>query len=91
MEELRRTRLPSLRSTATVSLVVGFARVDQMTELVVWSRMTRLPSPEMASSGEEGSTTGLSPLALQSGLSFGTLLNHMPRYVLGCWWCGGRA
>jgi len=66
--------------------VVGggaMARVDQMTDLVAWSRMTRLPSPEMASSGEEGSTTGLSPLALQSGVSLGTLLNHMPRYVLG--------
>jgi len=54
-----------------------------MMDLVAWSRMTRLPSSEMESSGEAESTTGLSPLALQSGVSLGTLLNHMPRYVLG--------
>jgi len=47
-----------------VSLVVVMAWVDQMTDLVAWSRMTRLSSPEMESSGEAGSTTGLSPLAL---------------------------
>lgn len=79
MEELRRTRLPLFWSTATVSLVVVLAWVDQMTDLVAWSRMTKFPSPAMASSGEAGSMTGLSPLALQSGVSLGTLLNQMPR------------
>jgi len=54
-----------------VSLVVVMAWVDQMTDLVAWSRMTRLPSPEMESSGEAGSTTGLSPWCSRVGSAWG--------------------
>lgn len=53
-----------------------------MMDLVVWSMMTRFPSSEIASSGEVGLTTGLSPLATHAGVNFGTVLNHMPRYQL---------
>jgi hypothetical protein len=57
VQEIRRTR------TTTVLLVRGVttsAWVDQTA--VPWSKMTRLPPPEIANSGEAAPATGLPPL-----------------------------
>jgi hypothetical protein len=55
-------------------LAVMLAWVDQT--LVPAAMMTRLPSSEIMSSGEAGLETGLSPLALHTGVSLGTLWNQ---------------
>ncbi|BAF14696.1 Os04g0420500 [Oryza sativa Japonica Group] len=48
--------------------------------------MTRFPSPEIVASGEVGPVTGSSPLATHAGVSFGTWLNHIPRYQFEALW-----
>lgn len=54
-------------------------------DLVAWFKMTRLPSLEILSldSLKLGSVIGFSLFAIHTGVNFGILLNHIPRYQLG--------
>uniref|UniRef100_J3LXT0 Uncharacterized protein n=1 Tax=Oryza brachyantha TaxID=4533 RepID=J3LXT0_ORYBR len=78
--ELRRTRFPLSRRTSTVVvLALMLAWLDQTVALGARFTTARLPSPENASAGEVGHSTGLSRLATHTGVSLGTLLNHTPK------------
>lgn len=72
-------RFPLFNNIAMVLLDVVFTWVDQIVELMALFKMTRLPSSEIASSDDVRSVSGLSPFATHTGVSFGTLLYHMPR------------
>lgn len=78
-----RARFPLFSSTAIVFLVGVFTRLDQSMDRSLRLRMTRLPSPEIMSSDEAHPASGLSRLATHTGVSFETVLNHIPRYHLG--------
>ena len=79
-------KLPLFNSSAMVLLVVAFVWANQIVDSVAWFEMTRLPSPMIVSIDEAGSMIGFSRLATHTGVSLGTLLNHMPRYQLRVFW-----
>jgi hypothetical protein len=75
-------RFPLFSNTAVVLLLVVFACVDQIMDLVYWFKMTRLPSWEIISSSEVVFLIGSSLFATHAEVNLGTVLNHMPRYQL---------
>lgn len=79
-----RTRFPLFSSTATVLfVVVMLARHDQRTDWLARLKITKSPSSRIVSSDEAPSASGLPRLATHAGVSFGTELNHTPKYHLG--------